>query len=297
MTAATCTETGLTEGVKCSVCEEIIVAQAEIPALGHIETEGLAREATCLTEGIKPATYCSRCDETLIPHEVIPATGHSPIEVVGTAATCTTEGMTDGLLCANCNEVYSGCETIPLTDHSFGEDYTCIYCGDYDLDQLDLGADTAISSAVSGTKAVDTLFTAADEIPFTAIEFSNGLRLQFLGDVSEPIISFLNNGGTIVFEAEDYFNWIYKDGQYAIIIKAGTYTFTGEDDEYNTEENRGKKFTFTFDENTTVTATEGTVYVHSIEIADTATVAETNVAYVSNKETSDTDDELWIGYY
>lgn len=32
----TCTETGLTEGKKCSSCGEIIVAQQEIPALGHV---------------------------------------------------------------------------------------------------------------------------------------------------------------------------------------------------------------------------------------------------------------------
>ena len=33
--AATCTETGLTDGVKCSVCNEVLVAQQEIPATGH----------------------------------------------------------------------------------------------------------------------------------------------------------------------------------------------------------------------------------------------------------------------
>ena len=44
---ATCTETGLTEGVKCSVCGEILVAQEVVPALGH-DWQG---------------TDCSRCDE------------------------------------------------------------------------------------------------------------------------------------------------------------------------------------------------------------------------------------------
>jgi len=33
--AATCTETGLTDGTKCSVCDKILVAQEVIPALGH----------------------------------------------------------------------------------------------------------------------------------------------------------------------------------------------------------------------------------------------------------------------
>ena len=45
---ATCTETGLTDGVKCSVCGEILVAQEVIEALGHDWQEDGS---------------CSRCDE------------------------------------------------------------------------------------------------------------------------------------------------------------------------------------------------------------------------------------------
>ena len=37
----TCTETGLTEGKHCSVCNTVIVAQTEIPALGHNYKDGI----------------------------------------------------------------------------------------------------------------------------------------------------------------------------------------------------------------------------------------------------------------
>ena len=46
---ATCTETGLTEGKKCSVCGKITVAQEEIPALGHEYVNG----------------ECQKCDAVL----------------------------------------------------------------------------------------------------------------------------------------------------------------------------------------------------------------------------------------
>ena len=45
--AATCTETGLTEGKHCSVCGEVIVAQQTIPASGHVEIDVEAADPTC----------------------------------------------------------------------------------------------------------------------------------------------------------------------------------------------------------------------------------------------------------
>ncbi len=45
--AATCTETGLTEGKHCSVCEEVIVKQETIPALGHTDTDNDGKCDVC----------------------------------------------------------------------------------------------------------------------------------------------------------------------------------------------------------------------------------------------------------
>ena len=61
--AATCTETGLTEGKHCSICGDVLVAQEVIPALGH--TEGEAVE-----EGGYMVTYCSVCKTELSREEI-----------------------------------------------------------------------------------------------------------------------------------------------------------------------------------------------------------------------------------
>ena len=49
---ATCTEEGLTEGKKCSVCGEILVAQQKDPAKGHTEVKIPGKEATCTETGL-----------------------------------------------------------------------------------------------------------------------------------------------------------------------------------------------------------------------------------------------------
>jgi hypothetical protein len=61
--AATCTTAGKTEGKHCSVCNEVIVAQTEVAALGHDFGEYVYNnDATIDADGTKTAT-CSRCGE------------------------------------------------------------------------------------------------------------------------------------------------------------------------------------------------------------------------------------------
>ena len=59
--AATCTETGLTEGKKCSVCNEILVAQETVAALGHdFKDAGIANEGAYDCADEKMNQKCSR---------------------------------------------------------------------------------------------------------------------------------------------------------------------------------------------------------------------------------------------
>ena len=62
--AATCTETGLTEGSRCSVCGTILTAQQATPALGHSWGGWIVvQEASVAESGIMRRT-CDRCGET-----------------------------------------------------------------------------------------------------------------------------------------------------------------------------------------------------------------------------------------
>ncbi len=72
----TCTETGLTQGSHCEVCNLAFVAQEVIPAKGHKPVTVKGRAATCTDTGLTDGEKCSVCGEWLVEQEVIPALEH-----------------------------------------------------------------------------------------------------------------------------------------------------------------------------------------------------------------------------
>ena len=154
--AATCTETGLTEGKKCEVCHATLVKQEVTPALGHDWDDWkVTKEATCTETGVKTRT-CKR-DASHTETEAIPATdhmygkevveptctepgytkytcaycgdsyttdekpvlGHEEVVISGQEPTCEAEGWTESSYCKRCNVTLKAKEIIPALGHDW----------------------------------------------------------------------------------------------------------------------------------------------------------------------------------
>ncbi len=72
-TPATCTEPGISDGKKCSVCGETLVEQEVIPALGH-EYDAVVTAPTCTKSGY--TTHTCRCGDSYVDSYVAPL-GHN----------------------------------------------------------------------------------------------------------------------------------------------------------------------------------------------------------------------------
>ncbi len=94
--APTCTETGLTEGKKCSVCGEILTAQKEVPALGHKVVNGEVVIAATCTEDAQGYGVCEVCGEEITDTLIVfpgTALGHSFTHYTSDGnSTCTDNG-------------------------------------------------------------------------------------------------------------------------------------------------------------------------------------------------------------
>lgn len=151
----TCTENGLTEGKKCSLCGQTLVEQTVVMATGHSHEAVLVVEPTCTADGF--TTYLCECGDNykgdyvdMIPHafgewevelypscltdglnvrtctygcneretEAVPSNGHVGTSVIK-PATCTEDGYTTHS-CETCGNVYIS-DHKPATGHIYGE--------------------------------------------------------------------------------------------------------------------------------------------------------------------------------
>ena len=126
--AATCTETGLTDGKKCSACGEILLTQKETPLIPHTEEIVAGKAATCTETGLTDGKKCSVCGEILLAQEEIALIPHTEEIVAGKAATCTETGLTDGKKCSVCGETLLVQEVIPASHTDLDGNYECDVC-------------------------------------------------------------------------------------------------------------------------------------------------------------------------
>lgn len=179
--AATCTEKGLTEGSKCTVCDTVLAEQSEIAATGHTPETVPGKDATCTEPGLGVGSKCTICGEAITSQDEIANKGHSPEAIPGKDATCTEAGLTEGSKCSACGEILVAQTEIPTTDHSWNDwgkqtdgSYTreCAVCGTGDTMTIDeenpvnttTPKNNAAESALNNTdlELIDMILTSED---------------------------------------------------------------------------------------------------------------------------------------
>ncbi len=136
-----CTNTGLTEGKHCSACNEVLIKQETIDALGH-NYEPVVTAPTCTEQGYTTHT-CSRCGDSYVD-DYTDELGHN-YEPVVTAPTCTEQGYTTHT-CIRCGDSYIDdytdelghnyeyVVTAPTCTEQGYTTHTCSRCGDIYID-------------------------------------------------------------------------------------------------------------------------------------------------------------------
>ena len=129
----TCTETGLTAGKHCSVCNEVLEAQTVVPARGHSMTKTEAKAATCTEPGNNAYWTCETCGQvfkdeqgtqpTTVAAETINATGHTP------KTDWTTDGDYHWHVCDKCGAVVGDKAAHTFDTNDCTKDRKCTECG------------------------------------------------------------------------------------------------------------------------------------------------------------------------
>ena len=261
--AATCTEAGLTDGVKCADCGEILTAQQEIKALGHDRVSHDAKAPTCTAVGWNAYETCTRCDYTT--YSELPTVAHSYDDdydatcnncdfvrdaacrhdnktAIGEAkaATCTLDGITAGQKCADCGEVIEAQKTIEKLGHDMMTDAakapTCTdtgltegsHCSRCDGATTAQQTVAALGHSYDGGIVTTKPTTEAEGVKTFTCTRCQGTRTEAIQKLLE--VRFEAEGGTVVNGAKTTTGTVinYASGKafVANLKKDGTITIT-----------------------------------------------------------------------
>ena len=84
--APSCNEDGLSDGIICSSCQEVILAQNVLEATGHTWETVSGYLPTCTENGLTDGVKCAYCEEVSVKQEVIISSGHSFVD--GSCTSC-----------------------------------------------------------------------------------------------------------------------------------------------------------------------------------------------------------------
>ena len=170
---ATCTQTGFTDSIICSVCNTLITERKVIPE-AHIEIENNdGVRATCTQIGYTASTSCSLCGKILSARTPIPTIDHDYISNHdGVAATCTKSGFSDSYSCSVCGfkkerEVIAQIPHNAVSDNN-GQAPTCSEIGYTDSTHCEYCGIT-LSSREILEKAPHNPIVWQEEVPATCV--------------------------------------------------------------------------------------------------------------------------------
>ena len=247
--AATCTESGLSEGKHCSVCGAVTSVQVSVPAKGHIWDEGtVTREPTETEQGEKRFT-CTACGSEKTG--TIPVLGHSHnYESVVVAPTCTENGYTEHT--CHCGDSYRDTE-VPAAGHTWdaGEvlqeatetvmgivRYCCTLCGEESTEIIPVLKPTEPTGSgierLAGSNRFDTAFKVADQMKknlgiekFDSIIVASGIN--FADALSGSYLAAVKNAPILLSFTTDSINNQVKDYIRSNLNPGGTvYILGGE---------------------------------------------------------------------
>ena len=206
--APTCTETGLTQGRHCSVCDEVLVAQETVAALGHVDTD--------------PAdNLCDRCEEQMVTYTASFVDPAGEIEdMTGGAITLPTAAPVDGYTFVGWSTVEltetNVAPTVYLANSEYGllEDTT--FYAVYSYTEGENGwMETAIADITSTNVVVITMTTSAGTV--YALTNDNGTSS------SPTAVVVTVENGKLSDEVADNIKWnVANDGGSLTIYPNGT---------------------------------------------------------------------------